>query len=143
MLFYEVEDGEENSVEEASEPVAEGEEDREEKKEEGQLYDHLHQIFITKNVVLCSEVQKNFKELSHACDVARNFVSTDDQPLPNRIQDISDNQFPIFITSKKLLLMLDASLKKPCFFERNEDGSLKVISSSRKCIDVTNTQNVL
>ncbi|XP_078333030.1 TPR and ankyrin repeat-containing protein 1-like isoform X2 [Crassostrea virginica] len=125
----EVGDDEENSEEEASEeeaePVAEGEEDQEE-KEEGQLYDHLHQIFITKNVILCSEVQKNFKELSHACDVARNFVSTDDQPLPNRIQDISDNQFPIFITSKKLLLMLDASLQKPCFFERNKDGSLKV-----------------
>ena len=105
------------------------------------MYDHLHQIFITKNVVLCSEVQKNFKELSRACDVARNFVSTDDQPLPNKIQDISDNQFPIFITSKKLLLMLDASLKKPCFFERNEDGSLKVISSSRKCTDIRNTQS--
>ena len=99
----------------------------EEFDDEGKLYDHLHQIFITKNVVLCSEVQKNFKELSHACDVARNFVSTDDQPLPNRIQDISDNQFPIFITSKKLLLMLDASLKKPYFFERKKDGSLRVM----------------
>ena len=96
--------------------------------DEDKFYDHLHQIFITKNVVLCSEVQKKFKELSHACDVARNFVSTDDQPLPNRIQDISDNQFPIFITSKKLLLMLDASLKKPYFFERRKDGSLKVMS---------------
>lgn len=90
------------------------------------MYDHLHQVFITKNVVLCSEVQKNFKELSHACDVARDFVSQEEQPLPHRIQDLGDNQFPIFITSKKLLLMLDASLKGPCFFERNEDGSLKV-----------------
>lgn len=92
------------------------------------MYDHLHQVFITKNVVLCSEVQKNFKELSHACDVARDFVSQEEQPLPHRIQDLGDNQFPIFITSKKLLLMLDASLKGPCFFERNEDGSLKVKS---------------
>jgi hypothetical protein len=46
--------------------------------------------------------------------------------LPNRIQDVSDFQFPVFTTSKKLLLMLDASLEPPYFFDRNEDGSLKV-----------------
>lgn len=117
-------DSEEDKSEEEAAPAEAAENEQEE--EEGQLYDHLHQVFITKNVVLCSEVQKNFKELSHACDVARNFVSQEEQPLPHRIQDLGDNQFPIFITSKKLLLMLDASLKGPCFFERNEDGSLKV-----------------
>ncbi|XP_062597185.1 TPR and ankyrin repeat-containing protein 1-like [Saccostrea cucullata] len=116
------EDQEEETAEE--EPVRAVNE--EEMEEEGQLYDHLHQIFITKNVVLCSEVQKNFRELSHACDVAKNFVSMEDQVLPNRIQDIGDYQFPVFTTSKKLLLMLDASLEPPYFFDRNEDGSLKV-----------------
>lgn len=70
-------------------------------------------------------MQKNFKEMSNACDVVRHFVSQKEQPLPHRIQDIGDNQFPVFITSKKLLVMLDASLKGPCFFERNDDGSLK------------------
>lgn len=90
------------------------------------MYDHLHQVFITKNVVLCSEVHKNFKELSHTCDVARHFVSQEEQPLPQRIQDLGDNQFPIFLTFKKLLLMLDASLKGPCFFNRREGGTLKV-----------------
>lgn len=92
----------------------------------GKIYDHLHQLYITKNAVLCSVVQKNFKALSNACDVVRHFVSEEEQPLPKRIQDIGDNQFPIFITPKKLLLMLDASLKGPCFFVRNDDGSLKV-----------------
>lgn len=90
------------------------------------MYDHLHQIFITKNVVLCSEVHNNFKELSHTYDVAWHFVSQEEKPLPNMIQDLGDNQFPIFITFKKLLLMLDASLNGPCFFNRREEGSLKV-----------------
>uniref|UniRef100_K1PIT9 Lupus brain antigen 1-like protein n=1 Tax=Magallana gigas TaxID=29159 RepID=K1PIT9_MAGGI len=124
VVDEENEDSEEDTSEEEAAPAEAAE--NEEEEEEGQWYDHLHQVFITKNVVLCSEVQKNFKELSHACDVARNFVSQEEQPLPYRIQDLGDNQFPIFITSKKLLLMLDASLKGPCFFERNEDGSLKV-----------------
>nr|XP_034304939.1 uncharacterized protein LOC105330431 [Crassostrea gigas]XP_034304942.1 uncharacterized protein LOC105330431 [Crassostrea gigas]XP_034304948.1 uncharacterized protein LOC105330431 [Crassostrea gigas]XP_034304950.1 uncharacterized protein LOC105330431 [Crassostrea gigas] len=115
-------------IEESEKGTSEEDEEAEYKEEgeEDQTYDHLHQIFITKNVVLCSEVQKNFKEMSNACDVVRHFVSQKEQPLPHRIQDIGDNQFPVFITSKKLLLMLDASLKGPCFFERNDDGSLKV-----------------
>ncbi|XP_061181485.1 TPR and ankyrin repeat-containing protein 1-like [Saccostrea echinata] len=124
-------DGEEEEAAEDQEEETADEEpvravNEEEMEEEGQLYDHLHQIFITKNVVLCSEVQKNFRELSHACDVAKNFVTMEDQVLPNRIQDIGDFQFPVFTTSKKLLLMLDASLEPPYFFDRNEDGSLKV-----------------
>ncbi|KAJ7371754.1 TPR and ankyrin repeat-containing protein 1 [Desmophyllum pertusum] len=35
-----------------------------------QMCEHLHQVFITKNTVLCSEVEKNFKELCHACPAA-------------------------------------------------------------------------
>lgn len=101
-------------------------EERENEKEVDQLYDHLHQVFITKNSVLCSEVHKKFKELSRTRNVAGHFMSQEEQPLPHRIQDIGDNQFPIFITFKKLLLMLDASLKGPCFFDRRKAGSIKV-----------------
>ncbi|XP_060067394.1 TPR and ankyrin repeat-containing protein 1-like [Ylistrum balloti] len=100
------------------------EEDKEEK--EGQIYDHLHQVFITKNAVLCNEVQKNFRELSHACSIAKDHVETEDQVLPPRLQDVDDYRYPLFITSKQLLLMLDASLGQPHFFERGEDGGLKV-----------------
>jgi hypothetical protein len=44
--------------------VLEDENEAENEEEvQGQQYDHLHQIFITKNAVLCNEVQKNFLEL--------------------------------------------------------------------------------
>ena len=92
----------------------------------GQQYDHLHQVFITKNAVLCNEVQKNFRELMHACDLAKNHLETENQNLPNRFQDLNDYQFPLFVTSRQLLLMLDASIDEPYFFDRTEDGSLKV-----------------
>ncbi|VDI71816.1 Hypothetical predicted protein, partial [Mytilus galloprovincialis] len=94
--------------------------------EEGHQYDHLHQIFITKNAVLCNEVQKNFRELLHGCDQTKQHVEAEHQNLPSRLQDLNDYQFPLFITSKQLLLMLDASVDQSYFFDRTEDGSLKV-----------------
>lgn len=87
-------------------------------------YEHLHQVFITKNPVLCSEVQKNFSELSHACPAAREHVENEETPLPNRIQDIDDAAWPLFINSRDWLLLLDASLPGCEFFPRTEDGSL-------------------
>lgn len=44
------------------------------------------QLFVTKNQVLCSEVQKNFRELCHADDVAAQHVTVEDNPLPHRLQ---------------------------------------------------------
>ena len=87
-------------------------------------YEHLHQVFVTKNPVLCSEVQKNFVELSHACPAAREHVENEDTPLPNRIQDIDDAAWPLFINSRDWLLLVDASLPGGEFFPRTEDGSL-------------------
>lgn len=89
-------------------------------------YDHLHQIFVTKNPVLCTEVHKNFYELCHACDETADHVETEGQEIPSRLQDVEDLCYPLFLTSKQLLMMLDGSLGKPYFFERNEDGSLGV-----------------
>ena len=81
-------------------------------------------MFITKNPVLCTEVQKNFSELSHACPAAREHVESEDTPLPSRIQDIDDAAWPLFITSRDWLLLLDASLPGCEFFPRADDGSL-------------------
>ncbi|NXS59394.1 TRNK1 protein, partial [Brachypteracias leptosomus] len=84
--------------------------------------EHLHQIFVTKNPVLCQEVQKNFIELSKSSKVTSHFKPL--EPNIHRLQDIKDENFPLFVTSKQLLLLLDASMPDP-FFPRNEDGSLK------------------
>ena len=40
---------------------------------------------------------------------------------------MDEYKFPLFLTSRQLILMLDASLPPPNFFPRNEDGSLRVI----------------
>ncbi|XP_063468127.1 TPR and ankyrin repeat-containing protein 1 isoform X2 [Symphalangus syndactylus] len=84
--------------------------------------EHLHQIFVTKNHVLCQEVQRNFIELSKSTKATSHYKPLD--PNIHKLQDLRDENFPLFVTSKQLLLLLDASLPKP-FFLRNEDGSLK------------------
>ncbi|KAJ7322629.1 hypothetical protein JRQ81_018916 [Phrynocephalus forsythii] len=84
--------------------------------------EHLHQVFVTKNHVLCQEVQRNFIELSKSSKVTSHFKPLEASVY--RLQDVRDENFPLFLTSKQLLLLLDASLPDP-FFLRNEDGSLK------------------
>ncbi|NWR71388.1 TRNK1 protein, partial [Centropus unirufus] len=84
--------------------------------------EHLHQIFVTKNPVLCQEVQKNFIELSKSSKITSHFKPL--EPSVHKLQDIKDENFPLFVTSKQLLLLLDASMPDP-FFPREEDGSLK------------------
>ena len=88
------------------------------------LYEHLHQVFITKNTVLCTEVEKNFKELCHACPAAEHRQPFEEQPIPTKIQDVAEETWPLFLNSRDWLLMLDASLPGEPFFKRAEDGSL-------------------
>ncbi|XP_028374549.1 TPR and ankyrin repeat-containing protein 1 [Phyllostomus discolor] len=87
-----------------------------------QQLEHLHQIFVTKNHVLCQEVQRNFIELSKSAKATSHYRPP--EPSAHRLQDLRDENFPLFVTSKQLLLLLDASLPRP-FFLRNEDGSLR------------------
>ena len=98
----------------------------EDKPEEARGFDleHLHQIFITKNSVLCSEVEKNFRELCHACPAAESRIKFEGRSIPARIQDIHEEEWPLFVNSRDWLLMLDASLPGEPFFRRAEDGSL-------------------
>ncbi|NXY45550.1 TRNK1 protein, partial [Ceuthmochares aereus] len=100
--------------------------DHEEKQmcsaESSNRLEHLHQIFVTKNPVLCQEVQKNFIELSKSSKTTSHFKPL--EPNVHKLQDIKDENFPLFVTSKQLLLLLDASMPDP-FFPRDEDGSLK------------------
>ncbi|XP_063778678.1 TPR and ankyrin repeat-containing protein 1 isoform X2 [Pseudophryne corroboree] len=84
--------------------------------------EHYHPVFITKNHVLCQEVQRNFLELSKSTKSTSHFMPL--EPNVYRFQDIKDENFPLFITSQQLLMLLDASMPDP-FFPRNDDGSLK------------------
>ena len=89
------------------------------------MYEHLHQIFITKNTVLCSEVENKFKELSRAFPAAEQRLQFEGLPTSTKIQDVAEEEWPLFVNSRDWLLMLDASLPGETFFKRAEDGSLE------------------
>lgn len=116
---------EEKYTSECAEKKASEEEEEQEDEGQTQILDHLQQVFVTKNGVLCNEVMKNFQDLNHACSVTNKHTQEEDSTLPNRLQDIPNSNYPLFLTSHQLLLLLDASLPGNPFFERGEDGSLK------------------
>ena len=89
-------------------------------------YEHLRQLFITKNAVLCHEVKKNFRELSHACPDAKQHLDFEDTPLPSKLDNVNAFSFPLFLSSREWLLLLDASLPGEPFFPRDEAGDLLV-----------------
>ena len=94
--------------------------------ESGERFEHLHQLFVTKNGVLCQEIQKNFKALSQACLFIKH-DSKPDKAAPLKLQDVYDTSeaWPLFLNARDFYIMLDASLPEPYFFPRNEDGSLQ------------------
>ncbi|XP_048257706.1 TPR and ankyrin repeat-containing protein 1-like [Haliotis rufescens] len=87
---------------------------------------HIHQLFLTKNNVLCTEVHKHFMELCRGQMATRRHAHKASEDLPPRLQDIDDLSYPLFLTSKQYLLMLDASLGPSHFFQREPDGTLSV-----------------
>ncbi|XP_062607408.1 TPR and ankyrin repeat-containing protein 1-like [Saccostrea cucullata] len=87
-------------------------------------YGHIRQIFISKNLVLCNEVRKTFYGIQNASSFESGRTTRVGIALPSRFQDLQNVHFPIFTTSRKLLLMIDASLPNP-FFRRDEQGNVK------------------
>ena len=87
--------------------------------------DYLHQVFVTKSPVLCSLVKKEFDKLLVSCK-ADNFFNRESLKMNSSFRDCGDNVFPLFLTSKKLLFILDASLPGEKFFRRDENKEFKV-----------------
>ena len=87
--------------------------------------EHLHQLFVTKNGVLCQEIKKNFNALSQACPFVKH--ATEQDAAPWKLQDVDDSAsgWPLFLNARDFYVALDASLPQPYFFPRNEDGSLE------------------
>ena len=87
-------------------------------------YEHLHQVFITKNAVLCSEVQRNFHNLSRGCVATRHHSEYQRLSSVNKFDQLQEQAWPLFVCSRDWLLILDASLPQPAFFTRNDIGEL-------------------
>ena len=89
--------------------------------------DHLQQVFITKNSVLCAQFKKKFFDLAHTIPKMSKHLEYEEIPYPNTLQEIVSHAYPLFLTFRDWLELLDTSLEdNDCFFMRNPDGSLAV-----------------
>lgn len=125
-VMYECEEG--SGEREGKEAISRNED--EEEMEESENENFLRLAFITKNQLLSSQIKKKFHSMATIEESMRKVMSFKEK-IPNKFGDVKDEQYPLFLTSRQFLLMLDASVDGEPFFHRNEDGSLShEISSS-------------
>ena len=96
-------------------------ESNEEEVEEKDEYEHIRQLMVTKNEVLVSEIKNNFRELCQG-----NFPETEtvENHQYSKIEEIPPERYPLFITTKDLLILLDGSLEGDTFFRREENNQM-------------------
>ena len=87
--------------------------------------ENLHQVFITKNHVLCNFMKKSFYNMAAAHDYLKSHMKYEDESPPNKLSDVSDEAFPLFLTARQFYSLLDNSIgERPTFFERDKDGNI-------------------
>ena len=96
-------------------------ENNEEEVEEKDECEHIRQLMVTKNEVLVSEIKNNFRELCQG-----NFPETEtvENHQYSKIEEIPPERYPLFITTKDLLILLDGSLEGDTFFRREENNEM-------------------
>ena len=92
---------------------------------------NLHQVFITKSPVLCSQVKKHFANLINGNCHLRGMFNKMEVSSQKSIREFNDNNYPLFLTSRQFLLLLDYSLPGKPFFDRDEAGNviIKLVNS--------------
>lgn len=94
--------------------------------------DHLHQVFVTKSSYLCHEVKRRFYDLVSSHDsLWKQFHTFEKLPLPSSLHD-KDISFPLFITSRNLLILMDGSLNDKSFFRRKNGKVVDIIKNSEQ-----------
>jgi len=95
----------------------------EEGNKEGE-YSHLHQVFVTANTLLRSEVEVTFRRMmranipEHKRAVLLKEENDPEGSLPAHFLDeIPIYEYPLFLSSRQWIIMIDGSLRNP-FFSR-------------------------
>ena len=91
------------------------------------IEENLHQVFITKNYVLCDQMKKRFYNMAAAFDFLDQHLKHEVTDLGNDLSKLDDCAFPLFLTARQFYILLDNSLcDGRAFFKRDEEGNLKV-----------------
>lgn len=80
----------------------------------------MRQLFVTKNPILCSEAERNFIELRKSSSVEKSFSPSERKTSYEKLQDIDEKEYPLFLTYKQLIELLDISIGPP-FYLANDN----------------------
>ena len=94
------------------------------------IEEDLHQVFITKNCVLCKQMKNRFYNMAAAFDFLSKHMKHEKTDPHKDLLDllkVDDCAFPLFLTARQFYILLDNSLcDNQTFFKRDEKGNLKV-----------------
>lgn len=93
------------------------------------LEDDLHQVFITKNYVLCSQMNRRFYDMAAPYEFLDKHMEFENRKVPNSLHQITDLAYPLFLTAREFYILLDNSLMdgiNNSFFPRDSEGNLTV-----------------
>ena len=86
----------------------------------------LHQVFITKNYILCDKMKKHFYDLAAAFDFLSKQMEHENTNFVSDLSKADDYAFPLFLTARQFYILLDKSLGGKRFFKWNDKGELDV-----------------
>ena len=93
--------------------------------------DHLHQVFVTKSHYLCQEVKHRFYDLVSSHNLLKKHKDLEHKPLPSSLNDKA-MIFPLFVTSRDLLMLMDSTLEAKSFFQRKNGKLLDKVKNSEQ-----------
>lgn len=97
----------------------------------GVIEEDLHQIFVTKNYVLCDQMRKRFFCMVAGCEFLERHLEYEEEVPPNNFDKYENLSFPAFLTARQFYILLDNSIGgSDTFFKRDADGNLLVKISS-------------
>jgi len=96
------------------------------------IEEDLHQVFVTKNYVLCDQMKKRFYSMVAAYDFLESHLLYEDVVVPNSFDKFDNLSYPVFLTARQFYILLDNSLEDgKNFFKRDVDGNLQVKIASQ------------
>lgn len=92
-------------------------------------FEHLKQVFVTKNPVLCSQLKRKFYDFAAAHSFLHRHMEFEKVRVPNTLPEVPDHQYPLFVTSQQFLLLLDRTLPEDSFFGTKDPNKLRILSA--------------
>ena len=96
--------------------------------------EHLRQVFVTKNHLLCRQLKHRFYSYARSHSFLKEHASMKKQP--QSLTEVSDHAYPLFLTSWQFFFLLDKSLGGRKFFWPSSKDATKVPTVIREDYDL-------